>query len=264
MKNPDVIGYAVAEYKPCRVFAMYSGGNDSLVSTHFAMENGAHEVFHISTGIGVNEPNGLSVIEVVRETCKRYGWPLVVKTPPDLDYRAMVLRYGFPGPGAHLYPYSWLKERCIAALQRETKKRRSDRIALVTGVHNTESARRMGFVQPCVKVKARVWVAPLYYFNTLDFEAYRREYDLKPSPIAELIGMSGECFCGAFAKPNEIVKIQKNFPALAAQIQGLEKEAKERGVHCKWGTRPPKKKNRAQMEIPFMPLCVNCHGGVAA
>jgi 3'-phosphoadenosine 5'-phosphosulfate sulfotransferase (PAPS reductase)/FAD synthetase len=259
----DVLQYAMSEIRMRKIWALYSSGNDSLVSTHYAMERGAHEVLHISTGIGVDEPNGLSVREVVHETCKKYGWPYTVKTPPDLSYRDMVLKHGFPGPGAHLYPYSWLKERAIAAIQRESKKCRSDRIGLITGVHESESARRMGFVLPVIRVKARVWIAPCFNWNALDFAAYRKEHGLEISPIAKLIGMSGECFCGAFAKPGELVKIRTYFPALYRTIADLQEEAEAAGVHCKWGVRPPKRKTKDQFEFPFLPLCVNCHGATA-
>jgi hypothetical protein len=73
--------------------------------------------------------------------------------------------------------------------------------------------------------------------------------------------MSGECLCGAFAKPGELAKIHLHFPKLGAKIDQLQIEAKAVGVYCKWGERPPKKKKDApQDEIPFMPMCVNCHG----
>lgn len=256
--NP--IQSAISEHKPVKIFAMYSGGDGSLASTHYAMNHGAHEVLHISTGIGVNEPGGLSVLEVVRETCRKYGWPLRIETPPDLDYRGMVLRFGFPGPGAHLYPYVWLKDRAIAKVVRETKRKVKDRVGLSTGVRNGDSARRMGYITPIVRKGARVWIAPLFNWNTIEMYEYIKENEIQRSPIAKLIGMSGECFCGAFAQPNEIEKIEKYFPALATQIHILENEAKEKGVPCKWGVRPPMRRNKNQVELPFLPMCVNCHG----
>jgi 3'-phosphoadenosine 5'-phosphosulfate sulfotransferase (PAPS reductase)/FAD synthetase len=150
------------KHNPMRIFAMYSGGDGSLAATHFAMANGADEVLHISTGIGVDENAKLSVIEVVRETCRSHGWPLRVETPPDLTYEQMVLKHGFPGPGGHLYPYVWLKDRAIAKVVRETKTRWRDRVGFSTGVRNGDSARRMGFISPIVRDGARVWIAPSY------------------------------------------------------------------------------------------------------
>lgn len=51
----NVMEQALNQHNPVRIFAMFSGGNDSIVSTHFAMEHGAHEVLHINTGIGIKE-----------------------------------------------------------------------------------------------------------------------------------------------------------------------------------------------------------------
>jgi 3'-phosphoadenosine 5'-phosphosulfate sulfotransferase (PAPS reductase)/FAD synthetase len=258
----EVLEYAQAEYKPVVTWALLSGGDGSLAATHWAMEHGADGVFHIDTGIGVKERNGLDVQEFVRETCKAYGWPLRIENPPEITYEEMVLAHGFPGPGAHLYPYVWLKDRAIAKLVRESKHKRNDRVGLSTGVRNGDSARRMGYSQPVMKVDARVWIAPLFHWNKLDLYDYIKEQGIKRSPIAELVGMSGECWCGAFAEPNELeAKIRPNFPCLYRQITDLQAKAKLAGVHAKWGVRPPKKKDKRQIEMPFMPLCVNCHIG---
>lgn len=256
----DFLAQAVSEFKPIKIYAMLSGGDGSLSATHWAMEHGAHEVLHLDTTIGVKEGLGLDVQEYIRETCKAHGWPLRIETPPDLDYVAMVLKHGFPGPGAHLYPYVWLKDRAISKVVRETKKRRMDRVGLSNGVRNTDSARRMGYSQAVVKVDARVWIAPLFSWSKLDLYDYIKAQGLKRSPIAQLCGMSGECFCGAFAEPDELeIKIRPNFPKLAARIDALQILAESVGVHAKWGIRPPRKKDPRQEELPFMPMCVNCH-----
>jgi 3'-phosphoadenosine 5'-phosphosulfate sulfotransferase (PAPS reductase)/FAD synthetase len=245
-----------------KTFACFSGGNDSLVSTHYAMTNNlAEEVLHVSTGIGVDENEHLSVREFVIKTCKKYNWRLRIETPPDLGYEKMVLKFGFPGPGAHTYPYVWLKERAIAKVVRETKLHHRDEIGLITGVRRTESARRMGFVEPRYKDGARVWLAPLFDKDKISCLEYIRDKELEVSPVVRLIGMSGECFCGAFAEKNELdIKIKPNFPKLYGRIIELQKRAKELDVPCRWGM-PSKRRDKNQYKIPFLPMCVNCHGG---
>lgn len=241
-------------------YALFSGGNDSLASTHYAMEHGADEVLHINTGIGVPETR-----EFVRETCKRMGWPLREEYPPDWTYRDMVLRRGFPGPGGHRFAYSWLKERAIRKVVREAKARRFDRVRLITGVRRTESARRMGYVEPEFRTGAQVWTAPMFQLAKFQVIEYIEAHGLKRNPVTSVLGMSGECLCGAFAQPNEIVTIERHFPRVAQQIHELEIEAKSAGKHCVWGTRPPREKNLNQYEIPFMPLCSGCpHSSEAA
>jgi 3'-phosphoadenosine 5'-phosphosulfate sulfotransferase (PAPS reductase)/FAD synthetase len=256
--NP--IDDAICDYLPSRVYALFSGGNDSLASTHYSMNHGADTVVHIDTGIGVDEHGGLSVIRFVKDTCKKYHWPLRIMRPPMMSYEEMVLKFGFPGPGAHRYPYSWLKERCIRQLVRESKRNRNDTVALCTGVRRSESARRMGYVKPIYKVGGQVWVAPFFDQDKIYTLEYIRDHQLEVSPVVRLIGMSGECFCGAFAKPKEFaITIQPNFPKLARKIARLERKAQQCGVRNSiWGVRP--RKNPKNLDLPFMPMCVNCHG----
>jgi 3'-phosphoadenosine 5'-phosphosulfate sulfotransferase (PAPS reductase)/FAD synthetase len=253
MQNPiEVLSAALAEHKPARIYAMFSGGKDSIVSTHFAMEHGAHEVLHINTGIGIKQTR-----EFVRETCKAFGWPLREEHPPNSTYRDFVLKYGFPGPGSHRYAYSWLKERALRKVVREAKTNVKDRVMLVTGVRNLESARRMGFVKPIVREGAKLWVAPMYAYSELEMNAYRVLRQLPKSEVAENLGMSGECLCGAFASPGEFERIDKFYPETAQEIRILQDEAKTAGVHCVWGTRP-KRQGALSENLPFMAMCVNC------
>lgn len=253
----NVIADARVEYpKMFGPLALFSGGNDSLCSTHYAMGHGAHEVIHVNTGIGV-----AATREFVRETCRKYGWPLREVHPPAMTYREMVLKHGFPGPGSHRFAYSWLKERAIRQVVRENKTHRNDRIGLVTGVRSQESARRMGYVRPIVRVGAQVWIAVMFGFSTLDIYQYINCHDLTTNPVRDILGMSGECLCGAFAKPNELEeKIRPNFPEVAAQIDALAVEAEAAGKHYAWGTRPKRERNLDQYEIPWMPLCSGCPG----
>ncbi|HXC04393.1 MAG TPA: phosphoadenosine phosphosulfate reductase family protein [Bacteroidia bacterium] len=245
---------AMLLHKPIKVFALFSGGNDSIVSTHFAMEKGADSVVHINTGIGIRETR-----EFVRDTCNRYGWPLIEEFPPDKTYEQFVLKYGFPGPAAHRYAYVWLKERALNKIIRENKKSRKDRIALVTGVRNQESARRMGYTNPILRVGSSVWVAPIYMYSKIDLHKYRTTHSLPQSEVSRKLGMSGECLCGAFASPSEFQLIWKNYPEAAIQISDLEDKVKAAGIpRCIWGDRSYK----APISIKddsFMPMCIGCN-----
>jgi 3'-phosphoadenosine 5'-phosphosulfate sulfotransferase (PAPS reductase)/FAD synthetase len=250
----NAIDSAINEFSPVALYALYSGGNDSLVSTHFAMSHGAHEVVHVCTGIGIPQ-----TLEHVRQVCKDEGWPLRVLTPPDKTYRDFVLKYGFPGPGSHRYAYSWLKERALRKLVRESKYGAKDRIGLITGVRVQESARRMGYVKPVIRMGCTVWIAPMFGHSKADNVRYIREHELPINPVTRILGMSGECLCGAFAQPNELeAKIRPHFPEVAAQIDALAEEARIAGKHCAWGTRPKKAKLLDQYDIPWMPLCSGC------
>ncbi len=127
---------AVTTHRPSHIFALFSGGHDSLCSTHIAsILDGFTAAVHINTGIGVEQTR-----QFVRRTCREQGWPLLEYHPPPyipgrckqcrklrdqapkawydcpactakrnpaIDYEnlpayvASTLHHGFPGPGGH-------------------------------------------------------------------------------------------------------------------------------------------------------------------
>lgn len=119
-----------------------------------------------------------------------------------------------------------------------------------------ESSRRMGHVRPIVRVKTRVWTAPILNWSADDKLAYMKLHALRSNPVVEQLCMSGECLCGAFAQPGEIHEIAALYPKTAALIRALEVAAEIAGVPAKWGVRPPRKlREPAQYSLP---LCWSC------
>src|SRR5690606_17671643 len=97
-----ILAHAIAEHRPVAVFACFSGGHDSLVSTHWtmrhapAMTEAPVRVLHINTGIGIEETR-----RFVRETCAAYGWPLWERHAAEGEFGRFVRTHGFPGPAQH-------------------------------------------------------------------------------------------------------------------------------------------------------------------
>ena len=252
-----IIDVAVRRHKPVAVFAMFSGGHDSVCAAHVASQHPTFDgCVHINTGIGIEQTR-----EYVRNTCREWGWPLIEYRAKDQgqEYRAIVREKGFPGPHGHLFMYTRLKERCIRQLTRDHKAKASDRILCVTGVRREESARRMGTVQTISREGARVWVAPLVDWTQATKGAYMAEHSLPRNEVVDLLHMSGECLCGAFAKPGELEEIGAWFPDVYAEIKALEREAKAVGVPCKWGQRPAEQTyvDPSQVDLPLCVACVN-------
>lgn len=250
-----ILARAIMEWKPVKIYAMYSGGDHSMASTHLAMTNGAHEVLHLKTGIGLKP-----TLKLVRDNCTARTWPLREEPPPLLSYLEMCAKYGVPGPGAHLTSYVWLKERALDKVVRETKRKRMDRVMLVTGVHRSESARRMGYVEPVHKDGCSIWVAPFFDHTGEEIDDYMDEHDLPKSPIKKELGLSGECLCGAFGdRAREFPIINRLDPECAAMIVAAEWAACANKKPDEWGrARKPRKRKRAK----FMPLCVGCEQGL--
>ena len=247
----DILAGAVERYRPVKVFALFSGGHDSLCSTHLASRSPRFDGgVHIDTGIGIEQTRAF-----VRATCERHGWPLREYRPP-MSYEEIVLRWGFPGPAGHSLVYGRLKERCLRQLVRENKSGRRDRVLLVSGIRRQESRRRMGYVEPVQADGARVWVAPLLNWSHEDKHAYLDAHSLPRNPVVEKLCMSGECLCGAFARKGELDEIAFWYPEAAARIRALEARAAEAGVPCRWGQPPDTAKRTAP--TPTVGLCWSC------
>lgn len=249
-----IVREAVSFYDPIKRFGLLSGGDDSAATVHALWMAGLIDAaVHINTGTGIPQTR-----KFVIDFCGSYAIPLLEYHPP-VSYREIVLKEGFPGPGAHAYMYNRLKELCVDALVRDHKIKRSDRILLLTGVRSSESRRRMGHVQAIAQFDRRpcsIWVAPLMDWTKDDLAAYRATHGVPQSEVSALLHMSGECLCGAYAHPEEIKDIEAFYPNVARRIHALENEVRAAGKHCVWGTAPPK--DRRKNNTPNMILCSDC------
>jgi len=201
-------------------YALFSGGHDSLVSTHKTMEAGeAETVLHIDTGIGIPETR-----EYVEEVCDRYGWPLDVVSS-EFEYDEIVKDEQFPGPPIHIIMYSKLKERALRIVAR----RHDGKPHFYTGVRRDESERRFrnltGEVQ---EAKQWVWHAPILDYSEAAVLGYIERNDLPRSPVKKTYHHSGECLCGAFGnRTEELVLLEAHYPEVADRIKRLEAEVQE-------------------------------------
>lgn len=251
-QSNKIIDKALVEHgNATHLFGLFSSGNDSVCSTHLSSTHPAFAgAVMIDTTIAIPEAqeHGRGVADV-------FGWGLREYRPPA-SYREVVLEHGFPGPGAHRTAYIRLKERCIRQLVSEHKQKHFDRIGLVTGVRLSESARRMGHAKPVQREGAQLWISPILYWEEKHKVAYMLRHRLPRNPVTEKLGVSGECLCGAFAKKDELGQIAEHYPETAAEIMALQAEARERGVHCVWGTRPPGGRKKPSVGGP---LCSDCN-----
>jgi 3'-phosphoadenosine 5'-phosphosulfate sulfotransferase (PAPS reductase)/FAD synthetase len=245
-----LVARAIRDHAPTFVFALFSGGHDSLCATHVAAQHPAFSgVVHINTGVGIKATH-----EFVRATCSGEGWPLLEYRPPR-SYESLVMEHGFPGPAAHTFMYRNLKERCVRALMRDHKTARHDRIVLVSGARSGESVRRMGTVQAIHRDCSRVWVAPIHSWTTTEVNAYIETNGLPRNSVVDLLHMSGECLCGAYARNGERAELELWFPEEAGRIRRLEARARKAGVPAAWGTPPSGRRTHAHNRSP---LCHDC------
>lgn len=261
VRASNVLDDAYREHNPVRVYALFSGGHDSLTAAKLAQEWGWDrdiEVWcaHINTQTGIPETS-----EFVRRVCRDQGWSLRELTPP-VKYEALVKEYGFPGPAQHGFMYQRLKERCLRTLIREakqaTKAKPRDRVMFVTGVRSQESVRRMKHVDRIQRDGSIVWAAPIHDWSKIECGEYIEAMNMPRNQVVDLIHMSGECLCGAYAKPGEIKELEQWFPQVAQRIHDLEFEVQAKGLRAdRWG-HGGKLLNVHRGQMKIGPLCQDC------
>lgn len=236
------------------VVTLFSGGNDSTTLAHMFRHRATHAA-HANTGIGIEETR-----RYVRDTCKMWNLPLIEKFPrPGEGYRDLVLGNvraktgpnagtvlwpgGFPGPASHWMMYQRLKERALEQVRNElVSNPRRERVIFLAGRRAAESDRRKKLAdKPAIERKGSiVWVSPLTHWTKMDLNTYRMMYpDVPRNEVSDVLHMSGECLCGAFAHSGELNEIEEWYPHVAEEIRALEAEVRATGKfppeRCRWG-----------------------------
>jgi len=194
--------------------ALFSGGKDSLVATHYAHQNFPIDyVAYLDTNSGLPEN-----LEYVQTTAQNHEWELVVEQSP-MQLSEFAEKYGFPGPAIHTWAFAYFKERQIDRIA----KRHSNAI-FYTGVRSQESERRMRNVKGKYQHnRGKMYVAPIHDFSNLEVSQYIQNHDLKVNPSYETIGRSGDCYCGAYAhRSTELGELQEYYPEHYEFIKSVE------------------------------------------
>lgn len=225
------------------VVALYSGGNDSTTLAHLARPWVTH-LAHANTTVGLERTR-----QFVRDTASAWGIPLVERSSPkpwEDSYRALVLERGFPGPGQHYKMFQRLKEHALYAIARElAPDGNSQRVLLLAGRRREESQRRAD-VPEMERRDFLMWCSPLVAWTKLDLNTYRlmraAAGDPVPAnPVSDILHMSGECLCGAFAKKGELEEIDAWFgsdPGLQviAELEDLLRDREDiPSARRRWG-----------------------------
>lgn len=246
----EILKTAIKLYNPVKCWALCSGGNDSLCSSHIAMKSGLCDgVVSINTTIGIQETR-----DHLTMVASYFGWPLRWLTPPK-SYLWICEKFGMPGPGFHHVAYRRLKERCLDQLVRESKQNRRYRVLLITGCRKLESTRRMGTASAIQNKGVRIWVAPIVNWDETLKVSYQIDNGIARNPVTAKLGISGECLCGAFAKPGERKKICEHYPDAELQIKAAEEAARNNSKPAKWGVKPRKVKSGGFFNLD---LCQQC------
>lgn len=254
---------SIAGKRVAGVCSLVSGGNDSYTVAHIFREVSTAWV-HANTGTGIEATR-----QHVRDTAAEWGMPLLeVHGKPGEGYfdlvRGSVMARsretgelvqtwggGWPGSAAHALMFQRLKQRALEQVPHlfGISGSQTERVVFIAGRRRPESKRRAAV--PHFEEKGTVeWASPLAIWHKADLRAYRVwQYELHraaarstptpdqlalfpvPSnPVAQVLGMSGECGCLANATHNERDRWFAAYPdePFILAVQALEEELKDR------------------------------------
>lgn len=208
--------------------ALFSGGDDSLVTTHYGMERDmADIVVYLDTNSGLAQN-----LDFVRRVCAAYHWPLVI-VPSPMPLETFVMRYRWPGSteDGHGWAYRYFKGRQLRFLHGVT----DHDLILLSGARKKESGRRRVNISDEVQREESThgdfsgwWVSPLWQKSDDWVEAYRQEHGLPHNPVKDAIHRSGDCFCMAFGHRNEVlVDLVTNYPRHYHWLMNVERRTQE-------------------------------------
>lgn len=221
------------------IVGLFSGGNDSTTLAHLMRPQLTH-LAHANTTVGLEATR-----QFVRASAAAWNIPLLEKASPkswEDSYAVLVRERGFPGPGQHYKMFQRLKEHALYSISRDLiTSGLTERVIFVAGRRREESQRRAD-VPELERRDSIMWVSPMAAWTKMDLNTYRlMAGDVPVNEVADLLHMSGECLCGAYARKGELEMIMQWFasdPGILV-IHELEEEIKDRDdippMRRKWG-----------------------------
>ncbi|MCX4765309.1 phosphoadenosine phosphosulfate reductase family protein [Streptomyces sp. NBC_01275] len=281
-RSVAILDRVLAAFPVVATVGLFSGGNDSVVVNHLFRRR-VDAVAHVNTGTGIPETT-----QHVRDVVASWGLPLH-ELHPKHSYRDLVLGNvlatrgksigrpvwkGFPGPAGHSVMYRRLKDEPLQRLRGQIigSRGRSRNVVYLGGMRWAETHRRFRNAEEVDREGALIWVSPIVHWTDAHMREYRARHrctlphehaehqmctpDALPlNEVTAHLHMSGECLCGAFAKPGELDEIEYFYPHATKPLRELERETEAAGLPaCKWGQRPPGPRSRR----PAGRLCSKC------
>ena len=291
LDSKRIFDLAVKKYKPSVVIALVSGGDDSMAMYAVAEKIGyIDHVVHVDTTTGIVAATNFVKDEVRHD--------LIIARTPEKNYEEIVLEHGFPGPGQHQTMYNLLKERALRVVQRRFQydnsfcridgstahkknttliyspgflgkealviKKPPRTIMYLSGGRKDESIRRMGTVKEIHKAGNQIWVSLIANWTKTDIYNFRKSEKLKRSPTSILLDRSGECNCGAYGFPQELLEMKYHFPndpnvKMLFRVQE-ELKSKNHKYSCYGHAAENRKlKSDKNIEAPMCSTCINNH-----
>ena len=221
----------VKEYCIKSLVCCFSGGKDSLVTTHFIMNELADlydvdkYVVYADTGcmLPTTEP-------FVVDVCKQFGWPLTIVRGHFFEKAEKI--------GMPRMKHRWCCFACKVNPMQQFIKTLKPQRAEITGLRRDESMRRAKLNQIYYKRKVPSWAyAPIIDWCQKMVDAYIRKNKL-PEPPNYKLGLKETCMCGVFSTPKQMLILKAQFPELFQKFVTLEGNFRKKGAAFYFNYKP--------------------------
>jgi phosphoadenosine phosphosulfate reductase len=211
----------VKQYGIQSLVCCFSGGKDSLVSTHYVLSelyDLVIEKYVVFVDTTVMCP---VAIDFVKEVSEKYNWNLKILSPKTTFWE-YAKKYGMPSMHRRWCCYI-LKLQPIFDFIRPLKPQRAE----ITGLRRDESIRRQKMGLRQVKYDRRrnlnAWqFHPILEWSEKDVFAYIKEHDL-PMPPHYKLGIKETCQCGVFSHKKQLLILKAQFPEMFSKFIELER-----------------------------------------
>lgn len=210
--------------------ALCSGGMDSAVAAHISVRFGPAElVVYLDTTTGTDANR--RYVERLGEFLGVQVWTLRTHKP----YREWVRDWGqFPGNGMHHVAYRRLKEAQLDKLYAVAE----TPLHLWTGIRARESSDRMASAAPIERDERRqnrYWHNPIHDWSKDETRSYVDRFRLPRNYLWRVIGRSGDCYCGCYGTPEELIDLEAAGCERAAdRLEDLESELEREDERDRW------------------------------
>lgn len=262
----DILDRAYAYWKPNWIFLLYSGGYDSVCSSHVAdawaqsKQHGHVKVVSIDTGVAADGWRDYVTRVANKERWTHEFW---MNPNPEFYYENSRI-YGTPYTkqmhGTVIYRN--LKERAIDAGRARHKTNVHDRCMLVSGMYRGESTDRANTPE-WLADGAGLWVSPIVNWTERDIYDYRLVHNFEINPFYETLGGSGDCYCNWTCNVT-VENLKEHSPILAAKIEPMNQDCL-RVHYYGYGERPSSgllAERAGQLVLPgvepIISLCAGC------
>ena len=201
-------------------YVLFSGGKDSLCLLHYvkaiADECGASiEAIHANTTAGFPE-----VEAYVQKVCRLLKVRLHT-VRPHRDFFETAKRWGIPGPRSR-----WCCETLKVAPIRRFLQGVNGPTVILDGIRAAESYARSKYTpvwyHPAFKC---ISASAIFHWSDAKVESYLKASGLPRSPAAKL-GMSAECWCGAYQGRADFEALLSVHPEIYRKLEEVERAQK--------------------------------------